>query len=287
MLLFGCGPVFKTTLVMQSFIVSTDPEVNHMILSQKEGQSFEVWYPDTFKKILGQESLVTLQGSIHKYMRNMVLSFVGPESLKQKLLPHVVHGVQRNLSLWANQDTVDLIESVKEMIFELTAKKLISYEYNPKKPSENLRGCFSAFTEGLISFPLDIPGTAYHKCLQGRKQTMEILKDMLQERRKKPKSCQEDFFDYVLDELKTEGTVLTEAIGLDLIFLLLFASFETTSLSTTFAIKLLTENPAVLEELTAEHEALIRSRKNEDAQLTWKEYKSMKFTTQVIDEAVR
>ncbi|RZC52583.1 hypothetical protein C5167_021003 [Papaver somniferum] len=281
------GPVFKTSLVWQSFVVSTDPEVNHMIMSQQEGQSFEFWYPDSFKKILGEASLLTLHGSIHKYIRNMVLSFVGPESLKQKLLPHVVHGVQRNLSLWANEDSVDLVESVKEMIFELTAKKLISYVYNPNKSSENLRECFSKFTEGLISFPLDIPGTAYHKCLQGRKQTMEILKDMLQERRKKPKSYQEDFFDYILDELKTEGTVLTEAIGLDLIFLLLFASFETTSVSTTFAIKLLTENPAVLEELTEEHEALIHRRKNEDEQLTWKEYKSMKFTTQVINEAVR
>ncbi|KAI3975857.1 hypothetical protein MKX01_030702 [Papaver californicum] len=281
------GSFFKTSLAMKSFIVSTDPEVNHMIMSQQEGQSFEFWYPDTFKKILGQASLMTLQGSIHKYIRNMVLSLVGPESLKQKLLPHMVHGVQRNLSLWANQGSVDMIEAVKKMIFELTAKKLISYEYDPTKPSENLKECFAAFTEGLISFPLDIPGTAYHKCLQGRKQAMMILKDMLQERRKTPKSSQEDFFAHVLDELKIEGTELTEAIALDLMFLLLFASFETTSISTTFAIKLLTENPAVLKELTEEHEAIIRSRKNDDTQLTWKEYKSMKFTTQVINEAVR
>ena len=50
------------------------------------------------------------------------------------------------------------------MIFDLTAKKLISYEAD--KSSENLRDNFVAFIQGLISFPLDIPGTAYHKCLQ-------------------------------------------------------------------------------------------------------------------------
>lgn len=49
------------------------------------------------------------------------------------------------------------------MIFDLTAKKLISYESN--KSSENLRENFVAFIQGLISFPMDIPGTAYHKCL--------------------------------------------------------------------------------------------------------------------------
>jgi hypothetical protein len=50
------------------------------------------------------------------------------------------------------------------MIFDLTAKKLISYD--PTESSENLRENFVAFIQGLISFPLNIPGTAYNKCLQ-------------------------------------------------------------------------------------------------------------------------
>ena len=50
------------------------------------------------------------------------------------------------------------------MIFDLTAKKLISYD--SEKSPENLRENFVAFMKGLISFPLNIPGTAYHKCLQ-------------------------------------------------------------------------------------------------------------------------
>lgn len=50
------------------------------------------------------------------------------------------------------------------MIFDLTAKKLISYDQ--EKSSENLRENFVAFIQGLISFPFDIPGTAYHKCLR-------------------------------------------------------------------------------------------------------------------------
>jgi len=50
------------------------------------------------------------------------------------------------------------------MIFDLTAKKLISYD--PSKSSENLKDNFVAFIVGLISFPLNIPGTAYNKCLQ-------------------------------------------------------------------------------------------------------------------------
>lgn len=79
---------------------------------------------------------------------------------------------------------------------------------------------------------------------------MRMLKNLLQDRRANPKKQQSDFFDYVLEELQKEGTILTEEIALDLMFVLLFASFETTSLALTLAIKFLTEHPLVLKELT-------------------------------------
>ncbi|MCL7039108.1 hypothetical protein MKW94_016861 [Papaver nudicaule] len=274
------GPVFRTSLVGRSVIVSTDPEINHFIF-QQEGKLFQSWYPDTFTAIFGQQNVGSLHGFMYKYLKNMVLNLFGPESLKQKLLPQVAQAARSKLSSWANQDTVEVKEATANMIFDLTAKKLISYQYDPTKSSQNLRENFVAFIQGLISFPLDIPGTAYHKCLQGRKKAMKMLKDLLQERRTAPRKNHVDFFDYVLEELDKEGTVLTEAIALDLMFVLLFASFETTSLAITLAIKLLTENPAVLAELTEEHEAIIRNRENKDSELTWQEYKSMTFTAQV------
>jgi len=76
-----------------------------------------------------------------------------------------------------------------------------------------------------------------------------MLKNMLQERRGMQRKEQKDFFDYVIEELKKEGTVLTEAIALDLMFVLLFASFETTSLALTYATKVLSDNPLVLKQL--------------------------------------
>lgn len=77
-----------------------------------------------------------------------------------------------------------------------------------------------------------------------------MLKKVLQERRENPKKNRDDFFDYVLEELQKETTILTEAIALDLMFVLLFASFETTSLALTLAIKFLSDHPLVLKQLT-------------------------------------
>lgn len=77
-----------------------------------------------------------------------------------------------------------------------------------------------------------------------------MLKTLLEERRAQPRKEQSDFFDYVLEELQRKDTILTEAIALDLMFVLLFASFETTSLAITLATKFLHDHPLALKELT-------------------------------------
>ncbi|KAL4279156.1 hypothetical protein GQ457_03G019960 [Hibiscus cannabinus] len=277
------GPIFKTSLVGRPVIVSTDPDLNHFVFLQ-EGQLFQSWYPDTFTEIFGRQNVGSLHGFMYKYLKNMVLQLFGPESLK-KMLPEVEQTARQRLQCWSIQETVELKEATASMIFDLTAKKLISYDQD--NASQNLRENFVAFIQGLISFPLDIPGTAYHKCLQGRKNAMKMLKNLLNERRAMPRTSRSDFFDFVLEELQKEGTILTEAIALDLMFVLLFASFETTSLALTLAVKFLSDDASVLKKLREEHEAILRNRENADTGLTWKEYKSMTYTFQFINETVR
>ncbi|GAB2300969.1 hypothetical protein Dimus_035005 [Dionaea muscipula] len=279
------GPVFRTNLVGRPMIVSTDPDLNYYVF-QQEGNLFESWYPETFNEILGRENIGSLHGFLHKYLKNMVLGLFGPESLKKMVL-EVDEAVSRELYHWsiASDSTIEIKDAIAGMIFNLTSRKLISHD--PTKSSENLRANFAAFTKGLISFPLDIPGTAYHACLQGRKKAMRMLKNMLQERTMMARKERIDFFDYVIEELSKEGTILTEAIALDLMFSLLFASYETTSMALTMAIKFLTDYPLVLRQLTEEHEGIVRQRENKDSGVTWKEYKSMRFTFQFINETLR
>ncbi|CAN4075943.1 unnamed protein product [Withania somnifera] len=279
---FDIPPFVKNrmqSLVGSSIIVSTDPDFNYFIF-QQEGQLFQSWYPHTFTEIFGRQNVGSLHGFMYKYLKNMVLNLFGPESLKT-MLPEVEETANNNLKRWSRQTSVEMKEATAKMIFDITGKKLISY--NSENSTENVSENFVAFIQGLISFPLNIPGTAYHKCFQGRKKIMKMLKRMIEERKSQPRKEQSDFFDYAIEELQKEDTILTEAIALDLMFVLLFASFETTSL----AIKFLHEHPKVLKELKEEHEAIIRRRGNTSNGLTWQDYKSMKFTFQFISETVR
>lgn len=59
-----------------------------------------------------------------------------------------------------------------------------------------------------------------------------------------------DFFDVVIDELEKPGSGISESVALDLLFLMLFASHETTSIGLTAILKFLTDNPEALQELT-------------------------------------
>lgn len=78
-----------------------------------------------------------------------------------------------------------------------------------------------------------------------------MLKEMMDER-KKATGRQEsiDFFDVLLEELKEEKHAMSENVALDLIFLLLFVSFETTASGITAILCFLSDNPKALQELT-------------------------------------
>ncbi|RDX75957.1 Cytochrome P450 87A3, partial [Mucuna pruriens] len=277
------GPIFKTSLVGRPTVVSTDPEFNYFIF-QQEGQMFQSWYPDTFTQIFGKQNLGSLHGFLFKYLKNMVLNMFGPEGLK-RMISEVEQKACRTLQEWSCQESVELKDATKKMIFDLTAKKLISCDSTVTL--ENLMDNYVAFIKGLISFPLNIPGTAFHKCMQGRKRVMKMLKKMMEERREMPRKQEMDFFDYVLEELKKEGTVLTQEIALDLMFVLLFVSFETTSPALTYGLKALSHHPLVLKQLQEEHEAILKRRKDPNSGVTWQEYKSMTFTLQFINETIR
>ncbi|KAJ0971120.1 hypothetical protein J5N97_019079 [Dioscorea zingiberensis] len=278
------GPIFKTSIVGEYMVASTDPDFNNFIF-QQEGRLFQSWYPETFTKIFGVSNMSTLHGFMYKYLKSLILSLFGVDSLKGKLLPEIEQFVIKRLHAWSSLPSIEMKEESSAMIFDFTAKKLINYD--PCKSMENFRKNFNAFIDGLISFPINIPGTSYYKCVQGRKKVILMLKKMLNERYACPKEGPEDFFDLIIKEFKKEETLLTEEIALDLMFVLLFASYETTSLSITMAIKLLTDHPKVLAKLEEEHKNIIENREDRSSGITWNEYKSMTYTYQVISETMR
>jgi len=111
---FRYGSIFKTNLVGHRLIVSTDAGFNSFIF-QQEGKLFQCCYPKSFNEIAGRENMVSAEGFLHKYLRNLVMNLVGNESMKQKLIPKVEKMVCEHLQSWCGQACIEFREAVAKV----------------------------------------------------------------------------------------------------------------------------------------------------------------------------
>ncbi|KAI3837750.1 hypothetical protein MKX03_010928 [Papaver bracteatum] len=279
------GKLFRTSIAGQQIIVSADQEFNHYVF-QQEGKLVQLWYMDSFSAFFGRHIDDTASAYIHKYSKNTILSYIGTESLKEKLLSKIEIMVNQGLESWSTKSSIEVRTSITKMIFDISAKDLFSYDTAMchEDMSENF-----GFLQGVMCIPLNIPGTAFHALMKNQKETTSFLRSILQERLKLRENKQQhlgDLLDKLIDDMKVEEFV-TENFIVFFMFSVLLASFETISAAVTVAMTFLSDQPLIIKELTEEHEEILRSRENTSSLLTWKEYKSMKFTSQVINETMR
>ncbi|KAJ8621100.1 hypothetical protein MRB53_029629 [Persea americana] len=175
-----------------------------------------------------------------------------------------------------------------QFTFNLMAKHIMSME--PGKPeTEKLKREYITFMKGVVSAPLDFPGTAYRKALQSRSVILGVIERKMEERQHKVHDiCDEVEEDDLLGWVLKQSDLSTEQI-LDLILSLLFAGHETSSVAITLAIFFLEGCPKAVQELREEHLAIARFKKQEgrESKLNWEDYKKMEFTQCVINETLR
>ncbi|XP_050221392.1 cytochrome P450 87A3-like [Mercurialis annua] len=280
------GSIFKTSLAGRPVVVSSDDDFNHFIL-QQEGKLVELWYMDTLSELVGQNGSFKdgiSFGHIYKTFKRLITEHFGPERLKEHILPQLEDVVDDYLQAWSKQDSIDLKHSCCSVILDFTAKLLFSYDTD--KSGDNLSRTFASFAEGLLSFPVNIPGTAFHKCMENKNNIVKIIKESLEKRRAFPETSKRDLLDSLIQQMEADNLFTVDLVSY-LIFVLLLATSETVPTTLTLAIRLLSEHPLVMQELLKEHEEIIRNREDKETGVTWKEYKSMTFTMNVINEALR
>ncbi|XVF45667.1 hypothetical protein PTKIN_Ptkin02bG0225500 [Pterospermum kingtungense] len=278
------GPIFRTNIAGRGVVVSADPEFNHFIF-QQQGRLVESWYLDVFAKIFNQSENRPDGAYVHKYVRNLILNHFGVESLENKLLPPSEAIVRGPIRTWSNQESIEVNDAVSAMAFSFATKEM--YISAAENFSQDLREMFIGLSRGLMSFPLNIPGATYNKCWKNRKAALDLLSILVKERLASlPDTTKGDVLDHVQQDMKSEK-FLTQDFFVQLMLGLSFVSFDSVSTTATVLIKLLGENPLVLEELTAKHEGILQKRSQNLNSSTWEEYKSMTFTLHVINETLR
>ncbi|KAA3456771.1 cytochrome P450 87A3-like isoform X1 [Gossypium australe] len=251
------GSLFKTSLAGRPVVVSLDPDFNYFVL-QQEDKLVELYYMDSVAKLVHQDDMKNLGGDFHKYFRRVILSHFGHEPLKHKLL-----------------------SQFEDMLFNMASKILMSCV-----PEENLGHDLSDILQGLMTFPVYFPGTAFYKCLKKKEKALRLTSGVLEERMNLYPTDKGDLLEKMVGDMGNEAG-LTKQFVSHALFGLLIATIETIAPTITLAAKYLLENPSALQHLTEEQERIVKKREDAKSGVSWDDYKSMTFTHYVINETLR
>ncbi|XP_059623668.1 cholesterol 22-monohydroxylase CYP90B51-like [Cornus florida] len=279
------GKIYKSNLFGEPTIVSADAGLNKFIL-QNEGKLFECSYPRSIGGILGKWSMLVLVGDMHRDMRIISLNFLSNARLRTHLLPEVEKHTLLVLNSWKDNSTFCAQDEAKKFTFNLMAKHIMSLD--PGKPeTEQLKKEYITFMKGVVSAPLNLPGTAYRKALQSRSIILKFIERKMEERIGKIEGTENLDEDDLLGWVLKHSDLYKEQI-LDLVLSLLFAGHETSSVSIALAIYFLEGCPSAVQQLREEHTEIATAKKQSgEEELNWEDYKKMEFTQCVISETLR
>ncbi|KAJ8436028.1 hypothetical protein Cgig2_007686 [Carnegiea gigantea] len=275
------GDFFKSHILGCPTIVSMDPEVNKYIL-MNESKGLVPGYPQSMLDILGKCNIAAVHGSTHKYMRGALLSLISPTMIRSHILPKIDHFIRSHLANW-HHHVIDIQQKTKEMAFMSSLKQIAGIESS--SIAQEFMHEFFKLVLGTLSLPIDLPGTNYRRGFQARKNIVNILRKLIEERRASKETEEVDMLSCLLKEEENKYKLSDEEI-IDLIITLLYSGYETVSTTSMMAVKYLHDHPHVLQDLRKEHLA-IRAKKKPDEPITWEDYKAMRFTRAVIFETSR
>ncbi|VAI87687.1 unnamed protein product [Triticum turgidum subsp. durum] len=258
------GKIYRSSLFGDRTVVSADAGLNRYVL-QNEGRLFECSYPRSIGGILGKWSMLVLVGDPHRHTLLVLRDWLPSSS-------SAVFSAQHE---------------AKKFTFNLMAKNIMSMDPGEEE-TERLRLEYITFMKGVVSAPLNFPGTAYWKALKSRATILGVIERKMEERlekmNKEASSMEEDD---LLGWAMKQSNLSKEQI-LDLLLSLLFAGHETSSMALALAIFFLEGCPKAVEELREEHLEIARRQKlRGECKLSWEDYKEMVFTQCVINETLR
>jgi len=166
--------------------VSSDAELNRFVLLND--RLFEPSFPKSVEDILGKTSLLLISGEMHRYMKWIVINFMGISRLKNHFLEDAERCITQILNSWKEDTPFSAKDEARKVIVQKTFYVLVSFQFlieffllqvafnlmvknilsmTPGEPeTEQLRKLYATFMKGMLAFPLNVPGTAYRKALQ-------------------------------------------------------------------------------------------------------------------------
>ncbi|XP_042019617.1 3-epi-6-deoxocathasterone 23-monooxygenase CYP90D1-like [Salvia splendens] len=276
------GKVFKSHLFGSPTIVSSDAEVSKIIL-QSDARTFIPSYPKSLMELMGRSSILVINGSLQRRIHGLIGSFFKTSTLKSQITAEMERYVMESMGRWREDSPIYIQDEAKNIAFQVLVKALISLD--PGIEMELLKKCFQEFIAGLMSIPLNIPGTQLYRSLQAKRKMVKIIDGIIQEKRGCNEGITKDVVDALLNDKNEQVT--DELIAENMVDLMIPGE-DSVPLLMSLAIKYLSDCPAALTQLIEENIKLKKHKEKLKEPFSWNDYvSSLPFTQTVITETLR
>ena len=279
--------VFKTSLLGEPAAVFCGAACNKFLFSN-ENKLVAVWWPASVNKVFPSSTQSTDAQSEAKKMRKLLPAFMKPEALRRYV--GIMDDIARRhfSAEWDGRKEVLTFPLAKRYTFWLAAKLFVSLD-DPADIAV-FEEPFQALARGIISMPIDLPGTPFHRAIKAsefiRKELRKIIKRRKAELAEGKASPTQDILSHMLLACDDEGLHMSELDIADKILGLLIGGHDTASAACTFVVKYLAELPHVYEAVYRE-QAEIAGSKAEGELLNWDDLQKMKYSWSVAQEVLR
>uniref|UniRef100_A0A5B7AIL3 22alpha-hydroxysteroid 23-monooxygenase n=1 Tax=Davidia involucrata TaxID=16924 RepID=A0A5B7AIL3_DAVIN len=287
------GKVFKTHILGRPIIVSTDPDVNKVVL-QNHGNIFIPYYPKSVTELLGKSSILQMNGILQKRVHALIGGFLRSPQLKARITKDIENSVKLSLSTWKDKlPAVYVQQETKNITFEVLVKVLMGV--GPGGDLNFLKREFGEFIKGIICLPIKFPGTRLYKSLKAKERLLRMVRRIVEERKvalekTDEKGIANDAVDVLLRDT-SESNDTQQSLPLDFIsgniIEMMIPGEDSVPMVMTLAVKFLSDSPVALKRLVEENMELKRHKAQSCDDYAWADYMSLPFTQNVISETLR
>ncbi|GFS44287.1 cytochrome P450, family 716, subfamily A, polypeptide 1 [Actinidia rufa] len=273
--------IYKTNLMREPTVVFCGAPA-HKFLFSNENKLVQSWWPSSVDKIFPSSTQTSSKEEAIK-MRKMLPNFFKPEAL------HRYIGIMDNIAQrhfeadWDNKDQIVVFPLSKRYTFWLACRLFVSMEET--KDVDRFLERFNLLAEGLLSIPVDLPGTPFRRAINAaaviRTELVGIIKQRKVDLAEGKASPTQDIMSHMLLTADEDGKFMKEYDIADKILGLLVGGHDTASSACAFIVKYLAELPEIYQGV---YDA---KSKGEGELLNWEDIQKMKYSWNVACEVLR
>ncbi|KAK7374601.1 hypothetical protein VNO80_08034 [Phaseolus coccineus] len=279
--------VFKTSIFGEKTVMLCGAACNKFLFSN-ENKLVVTWWPDNVNKIF-PSSLETSSKVEAKKLRHMLPQFLSAQAL-QRYIGIMDTIAQRHFALeWENNTSVIVFPLAKSYTFWVACRLFLSVD-DPIHVAK-LAESFNIIVPGVMSLPIDLPGTPFNKAIKAsviiKEKLLKIIRQRKEDLANGTASLTQDILSHMLSSCDENGQYMNERDIADKIFGLLIGGHDTASSASTFVVKYLAELPPNIYENVYQEQMEIAKSKAPGELLNWDDIQKMKYSWNVACEVMR